>query len=413
MRYLKHYSIFERLNISSDIDQMLDEFINKEKSKVAALIQLISLPQSIYADDENLNNIDFSKDLNKLSFVPKKKRLNNRHFDQESMPTRIGKVVKNIYNKIKEKGYLEVDGEFTGDLTTIKNYSRKLFKFIVTEDYKDFKYFISSTLEWLPKASFTTSFEGKEMNFVIQYVRHEYNSKTWEFLPCIVFSSEEEVPAEFKDQKGIKLYLKFESNLTITDKDIEDFVNLTVAYLKTNRADENSEIEEVKGEDIRFWYHIDNYQSEKGELGSSCMAEDKNQPFLDIYCKNPDKVSLLILKSKQGKLLARALLWKLDDGKFFMDRIYFIMASDCNLFYAKAKQNGWIYKRSREIMLNDLHYYTELRVTLKQTKFDTYPYLDTLRYLEFNKDCLTNHQPDGYYYYVLQETNGSYVDRSA
>ena len=411
MKYLKHYSIFERLNISSDIDQMLDEFINKEKSKVAALIQLISLPQSIYADDENLNNIDFSKDLNKLSFVPKKKRLNDLHYDQESMPTRIGKVVRNIYNKIKEKGYLKVDGEFTGDLTTIKNYSRKLFKFMVTEDYKDLGDFIFSNLVWLPKISFTISFEGKEMNFDIQYIRHEID-KTWNLLPVVCFSSDEEVPTEFKDQKGIKFYLKFESNLTITDKDIEDFVNLTVAYLKTNRADENSEIEEVKGEDIRFWYHIDNYQSESGELGSSCMAEAKNQTFLDIYCKNPDKISLLILKSKQGKLLARALLWKLDDGKFFMDRIYFIMASDCKLFYAKAKQNGWIYKRSREIMLNDLHYYTELRVTLKQTQFDTYPYLDTLCYLEVNKDCLTNLQPPGYYYYVLQETNGSYVDRS-
>lgn len=53
-------------------------------------------------------------------------------------------------------------------------------------------------------------------------------------------------------------------------------------------------------------------------LGSSCMKNMSKETF-NIYVENPDSVKLLIL-TLDGKLLGRALVWKIDSIKSTNER---------------------------------------------------------------------------------------------
>jgi hypothetical protein len=101
-------------------------------------------------------------------------------------------------------------------------------------------------------------------------------------------------------------------------------------------------------------------------------------------------VSLLILKNKNGKLVARALLWKTDIGEYFMDRVYSLNDSDNNLFINYAIQNGYMYRTQKT---EGFEYYKgkdkiqpHIEVTLKPGTEDCefFPYVDTLSYMYKN-----------------------------
>lgn len=162
----------------------------------------------------------------------------------------------------------------------------------------------------------------------------------------------------------------------------------------------------VEGENIRHWYSEKNYAQGGGSLNGSCMRYDKAQGYLDMYCKNPDKCSLVIYKNRDGKLLGRALLWKglkKPTGKTFMDRIYTVNQRDEDLFKKYAKQNGWLYKYSQSAqdasyMDGDNRVYDSLALALYPVpykvgedgkiiiiskdipKYSKYPYMDTMKY---------------------------------
>jgi len=93
----------------------------------------------------------------------------------------------------------------------------------------------------------------------------------------------------------------------LSESDLERFSNNYVAEM-----DNQLEFELVKGEDIRTYYLRDKYSQKFGTSGNplwqSCMNSDSTQKFLDIYAKNPDSVSLLIVKHPGG-VVARALVW--------------------------------------------------------------------------------------------------------
>ena len=100
----------------------------------------------------------------------------------------------------------------------------------------------------------------------------------------------------------------------------------------------------VQGEDIRKWYHGENYNIDinTGSLAGSCMKYASCQPYMSIYAQNPDKCQMLIVKH-MDKLLSRALLWTTDCGKKIMDRIY---GSDkyINAVKTWANNNGYMTK---------------------------------------------------------------------
>ena len=221
---------------------------------------------------------------------------------------------------------------------------------------------------------------------------------------------------EIKIGRAIRSLLK-SAGSEFTDKDIEIFVNQYKATIdKIN--DKFSNFEEVKGNDISYWYNEENYYERSGTLGNSCMSSVP-QEYFDIYCKNPDKCSLIIYKHPEDaeKIVGRALLWTLPDGKRFMDRIYTIKDSDVQLFRDFAKENGWYSKYSNSSTDSGRSYspdgsVVDLNLTIYVDKgyYDYYPYLDTLKYYTPSSGKLSNVKENGCY--TLEDTSGEYISCS-
>jgi hypothetical protein len=169
----------------------------------------------------------------------------------------------------------------------------------------------------------------------------------------------------------------------------------------------------VDGEEIGNWYHYNTYYNRNGTLGSSCMSNVSTRYF-DIYITNKDVCKLVILKSTEdeSKIVARALLWKLRDGKQFMDRIYTINDSDVNLFRDYAKENGWYSKYYNSSSDNSLAYAPDgstiqltLIVDIRKGDYNGYPYLDTVKYFNPNSGTLSNDKDNDDY--TLENTDGT------
>ena len=201
--------------------------------------------------------------------------------------------------------------------------------------------------------------------------------------------------------------------LTITDSELEAFVN---AY-KASESSSNWEFRLVKGEEIAKYYNNQKYSSDKGNLGSSCMAEKGKKTFM-LYTQNETKVQLLILVDKEtDKICGRALVWKLKkspcEAKFFMDRVYSNNDSDVVKFKKFANERGFIYKKimnshtsdNVEFVYGGKDVYGEITVKLNGD-VDKAPFVDTLCFLNKqqttisnlpSKDCSGLHYTDGSY----------------
>lgn len=187
----------------------------------------------------------------------------------------------------------------------------------------------------------------------------------------------------------------------IKDSDIEKFVNDYKAAF--DGKDDLFEI--VTGEDIRKYYLYTNYEFSIGQLGNSCMRYERCQDYLDIYVKNPEVCSLLIRKSinNPSKIVGRSLLWKLENGRKYQDRIYTIRDSDKVLFESWATNNSYhIY--------DDLS--NEIRVKLGDFEYDNFPYMDTFICYNPSTKVLSSNEDlwPGNGYNFLQDTEGGYTD---
>lgn len=201
-----------------------------------------------------------------------------------------------------------------------------------------------------------------------------------------------------------RVYQKSKSS--ISSSELEKFVNLYKSAYDRYK-DVFSRFEIVKGEEIKKWYLMDNYETLYGQLGASCMRFKSKQDFFDIYIKNPEVVSLLILKSEDElKISGRALLWKLTNGEIFMDRIYTNKDSDIILFEEYGNKNNWLVKS--EILYAKLK---KLTVELSESKFEYYPYLDTFAYLNVDEKLLATDEDlwPGQGYIKLDSTEGEYA----
>lgn len=193
-------------------------------------------------------------------------------------------------------------------------------------------------------------------------------------------------------------------NIQHTAKEIEEFVNgYKSAYDIFNSAFAKFDI--VSGMDIAKWYRYETYESQKGQLGNSCMKAKDDRTF-DIYTKNPEVCSLVILYSDDGRIVdekytsnkikGRALLWKLVDETLFLDRIYCSMDSDVNLFKEFAAKNGWFWKDSQDssedfVLTNNKDRKNgPFECQLKKSDFTEYPYVDSLKYLATDRKMISN-----------------------
>ena len=217
---------------------------------------------------------------------------------------------------------------------------------------------------------------------------------------------------EIKVGRAMRALLKA-AGAEFTDRDFEQFVNLYKATIdKMN--DKFSYIEVVRGGDIAHWYQAENYFQRSGTLGSSCMAGAPDS-WLELYTANPE-VGLVIYKSidDSDKIIGRALLWKLKDGKEFLDRVYTINDSDVQLFRDYAKENGW-YSKYYNSSSNDNKAYApdgstvtlDLIVNLTDASMDNFPYLDTLKYFSPVRKTISNEDTGNCYF--LEDTGGDYT----
>lgn len=201
---------------------------------------------------------------------------------------------------------------------------------------------------------------------------------------------------------------------SITDKDIEDFVNIYKSI--SNITDKKFVI--VNGDDIAKYYNSDKYFSKYGTLGSSCM-KNVDQKFFRIYTENNKKVKLLLLLDDDDMVHGRALLWKLKkspcDAKYFMDRVYTNKDSDLYKFINHAKENGFMYKENMNCHVWDnikfIYDGKKIKgeiIVKSEVDFKKTPFLDTLCFLNKEKDELSNIPSKKCYW--LHSTDG-YVDR--
>jgi len=193
------------------------------------------------------------------------------------------------------------------------------------------------------------------------------------------------------------------SGADFVDTDIEEFVNKYKAHIDILN-DAFAKFRVVEGDDIQHYYEYENYNLDgnSGTLGSSCMAEVDGS-YMDIYSKNPNQCKLIILYDDRGSIngdgeyrsshiIGRALLWKVDSGEMFMDRIYYNGDSIRDIFKKYAARNNYYTRGNIDWDEGEITIIkgTETKKTKLVVTLDTisglydYPYLDSLMY--FNAD---------------------------
>jgi hypothetical protein len=188
-------------------------------------------------------------------------------------------------------------------------------------------------------------------------------------------------PRKFKFGKLLS-YLGYDTN-NIKPYEVENFM---LQFKKVEASKER--MKEVKGQDILASYNCKNYLDistsyDRGGLGVSCMRFERTQDFLEIYTTNPNQVSCLTLYTEEGdKVQGRALIWTLDSGDKFMDRIYAYEKDDYVFFYNYAEKNN--ISRDKGQMFVELD---------RGGEYDYYPYMDTFEYYLPERNLLTNYDP--------------------
>ena len=174
----------------------------------------------------------------------------------------------------------------------------------------------------------------------------------------------------------------------IKDYEIEDLIG----HLK--KAD-TSQLKMVEGDDILKAYHCENYEND--ETMGSCMRYDYAQEYLKIYTDNPNEVKCLVLLNPEtNKVRGRALIWHMDNGQYFMDRIYTTNKEFNTFFNNYAEENGISRIANSTVTLE------------KGGVYDKYPYMDTFEYYDPESGTLATDGNDGWI--RLQDTRGGYSE---
>lgn len=213
----------------------------------------------------------------------------------------------------------------------------------------------------------------------------------------------------------IRQILNDNGHTNFNDGDIEKFVNSYKNVWNKRHDIPTRKIEIVKGDKIKYWYNAENYYTDGGILGNSCMRYEKCQKYLKLYTENPNKVAMVIL-TNEDKLIGRALIWKLDDSdkKVYLDRIYTSKDNDVQFIYDWVLEN--ICNNNKDILQD---YRSEsskkIKCNLDNVNFEYYPYMDSFNFLHIKDGDKSgyvsdnfdiNNQPDGYMVLELRDTGG-------
>ena len=192
---------------------------------------------------------------------------------------------------------------------------------------------------------------------------------------------------------------KYQQSGAADRSDIETFVNKYKSVVDRDVSAELFDI--INGSDIAKYYNWRKYaRPDSGSLGNSCMRS-VDSSYFDIYAKNPEKVSMVILRDKDDnkQIIGRAIVWSLDShpGITFMDRIYVSNYADEQKFKDFAHTNKWLYKSDQaigsEISLVNLdgsRKQYDIWTKLNPIHHDRYPYCDTMRYYNHESGVVSN-----------------------
>lgn len=184
------------------------------------------------------------------------------------------------------------------------------------------------------------------------------------------FKGKESEIEKFKQETRVGRVLK-KLNPKLNEKEIEEFVNKFRAAHESLFTEPNIDV--VTGDKILYWYNSIRYKKGGGTLNNSCMRHESNQGQLKFYAKYPDKIALAIL-TKEDKLWARALIWRLDDDSIYMDRIYSINEMSRVILENYALKNNMLLYRNRSKSNQ------KMAITLSKyykNSYEDHPYFDT------------------------------------
>lgn len=161
----------------------------------------------------------------------------------------------------------------------------------------------------------------------------------------------------------------------INDSDLECFCNRVMAVIRSS----DSLFRLISGSRI-----TQAYRDEVG--GHSCMTGDDCEKVA-IYERNPSVVQMLVFDD--GSMTARALVWKTDQGKTAMDRIYPNSGRHIELFNKYARGNGWLVRVGNSMPKTGVDFKdadgddcSELTVSLELPDTIIYPYMDSFRWVK-------------------------------
>lgn len=148
---------------------------------------------------------------------------------------------------------------------------------------------------------------------------------------------------------------------------IQQIQDALVNWCAANMDDSRFSYEIVSGKDIVQAYKTGPDSCMKGKVGQ-----------LALYVENPEKVSLLKIY-ENGVYTGRSIRWLLDNGQYFLDRIYpgnGVLAAATRGF---AKGQGWLTKSHDSVGFDPVDG-IDYRITLKHPKNRRIGYLDSLRF---------------------------------
>jgi hypothetical protein len=182
----------------------------------------------------------------------------------------------------------------------------------------------------------------------------------------------------------------------LTDADFEAFATRVKAYVNLNGI----RVQEVSGEDIRYWYDKRNMvERDQGSLTSSCIGKASTLPWLDIFTENPEQVSMVIGVTHDAKLAARSLLWLATDGKRYYDRPY-------GRTEARDKVEQYMRDNGYQETGSCWGYAKKLYVRLDNPFHPHYPSLDTFRCLDPDTGLFTQGYGGYEQYRDISDTTG-------
>jgi len=376
--FLSEAILYTSRDFKNTLDDIQNQFDDDDKNNDIPS----QFSDSIGEDIKNLviNCISVNKEKNDvINFIPNSKLKNYYfHFDHEG----------NIITDKKIYDYYEMKKPTNSDLYKVEFLNPSDYKLIDELEVDDI------VVKRLKKNT------PYHRDYEIKSIYHFCSNDGIEFL---VFNPSRTLKKglnikyqEIKIGRAVRQIFK-ELDIKTTDKAIEEFVNAYKSYIDYTKADKIIEL--VEGEDIKHWYlETNNYGS--GQLSNSCMRYKSCQTYFDIYTKNPEVCQLLILRSPDvNKIIGRALLWKLTNGRLYMDRIYCNIDSDINIFLKWAKDNNVSYTYNKFVD-NEI----DMSVQLNKIKYIQYPYMDTFTYFDRKSCILSSFSLTSYI--GLQDTDG-------